>query len=316
MLLKPLKRELVGRRRKSALKLVGLGEALWDLLPSGKQLGGAPTNFVYASRLLGDEAIIASRVGFDEQGQEILNRLERLGLSTSYVQRDDGHPTGTVHVQVDERGRPAFMITKDVAWDYLEWTPQWQELAAQADAVCFGSLAQRSPNSRKTIQRFLQTTSPAALRVFDANLRQSFYTAELLCESLKAATIVKLNDDELRQLSELLKLSGKDERTLAVQLMRAFDLEMVCITREARGSLLVTEKVMTEHFGLQVKVADTIGAGDAFTAALVHCYLRRASLEEVSDAANRMGAWMATQVGATPLFEGQPLNVKRLLENH
>jgi fructokinase len=291
--------------------IVGLGELLWDLFPSGQQLGGAPANFAYHAALLGDQGIIASRVGQDALGHEALQRLERLGLDTSYVQRDATYPTGTVHVQVDEEGRPDFTIVENVAWDHMQWTPQWQELARQADAVCFGSLAQRSPQSRATIQQFLRATRPDALRIFDVNLRQSFYSAAVLSESLSLSRVAKLNSDELPRLMAVLGLGDDGLVEGARRLLHDFGLELVCITRGADGSILVTRERAVAHPGFKVKVADTVGSGDAFTAALAHYYLRHASLEEINEAANRLGAWVATQVGATPVIA--PDELRRLL---
>jgi fructokinase len=166
---------------------VGLGELLWDMFPEGKQLGGAPANFAYMSRLLGDEGIVASRVGSDAFGRAAGRRLERLGLRTAHIQFDSDHPTGTVKVQVDPAGQPTFRIVEQVAWDFFAWTPEWRALADRADAVCFGSLAQRCPQSRSTIRAFLNALRPGATRVFDVNLRQAFYDADTLSESAKLA---------------------------------------------------------------------------------------------------------------------------------
>ncbi|MFN2455477.1 MAG: carbohydrate kinase [Pyrinomonadaceae bacterium] len=282
--------------------IVGLGELLWDVLPGGRQLGGAPANFAYVARLLGNQAFVASRIGADDLGHEALERLEDLHLSPLYVQRDEEHATGQVRVEINETGEPRYTSFQDVAWDYLEWTPQWEQLAAQADAVCFGTLAQRSVRSRETILRFLQGTRPGALRLFDVNLRHSFVTAELLAQSLELASLVKLNGDELPRVAETLKLGGRGHHAFANRLRQVFELEMVAITRGAKGSLLVTEEEMIEHSGFEVPVADTIGAGDAFAATLAHFYLQGAPLEKISDAANRAGAWIATQTGATPLI--------------
>ena len=157
-------------------KVVGLGELLWDLLPTGKQLGGAPANFAYITSLLGDEGIPASRLGQDDLGNEAIRRLTQLGLSGGFIQTDATHPTGRVNVELDSAGQPRFEICESVAWDFLEWTPQWQKLATETDAVCFGSLAQRSAQSRSTIRSFLQATRRDAVRVFDVNLRQNFFT--------------------------------------------------------------------------------------------------------------------------------------------
>jgi fructokinase len=291
--------------------IVGLGELLWDLFPGGKQLGGAPSNFAYMTNLLGDSGIIASRLGSDELGREAIDKLKQLGLNSSYVQQDLKHSTGSVTVQLDSRGQPEFEITHPVAWDFLEWTSQWQSLAAQADAVCFGSLAQRSPESRTTIGSFLRATAGGALRIFDVNLRQSFYSAPVILDSIGLAQVVKLNHEELPRVIELLALPHDDEQSSARRLRSHFGLKLVCITRGAQGSWLCGEDGCHEHPGFQVAVKDTVGAGDAFTAGLVHGYLRQASLDVMNDVANRMGAWVASHAGATPPRETAPLEQVR-----
>jgi len=280
--------------------VVGLGELLWDLFPAGKQLGGAPANFAYITCLLGDEGIPASRLGQDALGAEALHRLKELGLSIEFIQQDANHPTGTVNVEVDDAGQPRFEISASVAWDFLDFTPQWQKLAQQADAVCFGTLAQRSESSRSTIRRFLAATRAGALRVFDVNLRQRFYTAQVLAESLKLATIVKLNHQELPRVMRLLELQHRSEEDSARRLLSSDDLELVCVTRGNGGSLLMSRGECSEHPGFKVQVADTVGAGDAFTAALVHAYLRHSPLAQIGETANRVGAWVASQPGGTP----------------
>jgi fructokinase len=280
--------------------IVGLGELLWDLLPSGKQLGGAPANFAYIANLLGDTGIPASRLGRDSLGDEALKKLAQLGLSNAFVQQDPSHPTGTVKVEIDSSGQPRFDISELVAWDFLEWTSSWQQLANEADAVCFGSLAQRSAPSRSTIRSFLQATRPEAVRIFDVNLRQNFYSAQILAESMKLATIVKLNHEELPRIMHLLEHESRAEKDSARRLLSSHDLQWVCVTRGSRGSLLISLDECSEHPGIKVKVADTVGAGDAFTAALVHGYLRGSSLTQINETANRVGAWVASQPGATP----------------
>ena len=283
--------------------MIGLGELLWDLFPSGKKLGGAPANFAYISSLLGDYGIPASRIGRDLLGEEAVLRLTELGLPSSFIQEDTSHPTGTVNVEVDDRGQPRFEIAESVAWDFLEWTAQWQILAEQSHAVCFGSLAQRSPRGRSTIRNFLTATKPDAARVFDVNLRQNFYSPEILSESMKLATIVKLNHEELPKITQVLGLNHEDGESSARLLAARYNLKLICITRGDGGSLLVTPKARATHPGFRVKVADTVGAGDAFTAALVHEYLCGASLESMNEIANRMGAWVASEVGATPVLK-------------
>lgn len=287
--------------------IVGLGELLWDVLPSGRQLGGAPANFAYFTNLLGDRGLVASRVGDDELGREAAARLRQLGCSTDYLQRDPLHATGTVQVQVDAAGQPRFEIARPVAWDFLEWTPEWQRLAAEADAVCFGSLAQRSLQSRETILQFLRSTRPQALRVFDVNLRPPFYSSEVLASALPLAHIIKLNHDELPLMARLLGFPFTGERAAAEALLGRHGARLVCVTRGGCGSLLVAEKGAAEHPGFRVPVADTVGAGDAFTAALVHYHLLGATLREMNEAANRVGAWVASQVGGMPVPENGDL---------
>jgi fructokinase len=279
---------------------IGLGELLWDILPDSRQLGGAPANFAYMTSLLGDEGVVASRVGSDELGFETRRRLERLGLSTSSIQTDPTYRTGVAQVELDAKGQPAFQIAEPVAWDFLEWTSAWQALAQKADAVCFGSLAQRSPKSRQTIHSFLKTIRPETTRIFDVNLRQSFYTTQILVDSVKQADIIKLNHDELPTIVQLLGFPFQDEESAAQRLLRTFRVKLVCVTRGGEGSLLVSEHGKHEHPGIRVQVADTVGAGDAFTAALVYHFLRRGSLATMNEAANRMGSWVASQAGATP----------------
>ena len=281
-------------------KVVGLGEVLWDILPERTCLGGAPANFAYITTLMGDQGIVASRVGEDSRGVDALRRMEELGLDIEQVQTDPEHPTGTVNVKIDSKGQAKFEIALRVAWDFLEWTLDWQHLAQKADAVCFGSLAQRSEQSRSAIRRFLGATPPGTVKVFDVNLRQSYYSQEVICDSMRLADIVKLNDEEMPKIMRLGNFSHKDELSSAQRLISAFDLKLVCITRGGRGSLLVRSGDSSEHPGFRVHVADTVGSGDAFTAGLVHEYLHGASLELMNEVANLVGAWVASEVGAMP----------------
>jgi fructokinase len=303
-----MKMEDVTTWEHSSPLVVGLGELIWDILPGGKQLGGAPTNFTYFSRLLGNESIIASRIGDDALGREASQLLSGLGVSTKYLQVDRKHPTGTVRVRLDERGEASFAMNENSAWDYLEWTAGWEELALRADVVCFGTLGQRASLSRQTITRFLELTRPDALRVFDVNLRHSFFDAAMLEKFLRLASIVKLNLAELYTLGRMLDFSANTEEGLATHLLNKFDLELVAITRGERGSLLMTEDEARAHPGIRTRVRDTIGAGDAFIATLVHYYLRRAPLAAISESANGVAAWVSTQEGATPALSPQTLD--------
>src|SRR5262249_8642436 len=247
--------------------VVGLGELLWDMFPQGKQLGGAPANFAYMTALLGDRGIVASRVGGDRLGQEAIWHLKSSGLDTSHVQIDAAHPTGTVLVQLDSKGQAEYKFSADVAWDHLEWSEEWESLAKSADAVCFGSLAQRADGSRSTRREFLQTVRADAARIFDVNLRQAFFSAEVLRLALLHANIMKVNHEELQRIVELFGEKYSGEKEAACWLAEEFGVKLVCVTRGHRGSLLVCDGKKHEHQGFTVKVADTVGAGDAFTAA-------------------------------------------------
>jgi fructokinase len=289
--------------------IVGLGELLWDLLPEGKQLGGAPANFSVMSARLGNRAVIASRLGNDALGREARKYLAPLPADPDSIQEDAKHPTGSVGVTLTA-GQAEYVIHEPVAWDFLEFTPDWKKLATEADAVCFGTLAQRDPVSRKTIHAFLAATRRDCVRVFDVNLRKPFYTRGVLEDSLGKATILKLNDAEMPEVLKLLKLAGADTaagepdpstlRKGAQALLEEFPLQLVCITMGGSGSLLVTREIFDQHPGIPIQVVDTIGAGDAFTAALTSYYLQGAPLPVLNEAGNRWGSWVASQAGAMP----------------
>ena len=291
--------------------VVGLGELLWDLFPKGKQLGGAPANFAYITALLGDSGMVASRVGDDRLGQEALWHLKSSGLDVSRIQRDPTHPTGTVKVEVDLRGQPEYHISENVAWDFLEFSEDWISLARATHAVCFGSLAQRNSVSRATIRAFLSALPSFAIGIFDVNLRQSYFSGDLLRDSARHATILKLNHEEFPRFLDLLRcpLKGSERSDIfaARWLCRELGIRLVCITRGPAGSALITAESHHEHPGFSVKIADTVGAGDAFTAALVHHALRGSSLAAMNVAANRMGAWVASQEGAMPAADPEIL---------
>lgn len=280
-------------------RVLAVGEILWDLLPSGKQLGGAPTNFAYHAHALGAEVRIVSRVGKDPLGLEILARLAALGLPIEGVGVDAGAPTGTVSVDVQADGQPRFIIHENVAWDRISVDATSLEFAAHADALCFGSLAQRSATSRAAIRQVLSQTPATALRVFDINLRQHFYSRELIESSLALANALKLNETELPVLAEMFSLGG-DARAQLAALAKRFELRAIAFTRGAHGSLLWAEGAWSEHAGLPAKVVDTVGAGDAFTAAWALGLLTRQPLDEINQRANQLAAYVCTQPGATP----------------
>ncbi len=271
------------------------------MLPSGPQLGGATANFAYFASLLGEDGIVASRVGRDDLGNEAVDRIAHKGLSAAAIQWDGAHPTGTVDVTIGPDGQPDFIINGGVAWEHMAWTHEWSALAARADAVCFGTVSRhQAEGSAHAVTNFLEALKPSALRIFDVNLRQDRYSPILLHDSLQRVHVVKLNDEELRTVCPLLELGDDDLVSMARRLREAYELEVVCVTRGAEGSLLVTSSETVDHPGVPVDVVDTIGSGDAFTAALAIGYLRAAPLERVSEAANRLGAWVASRTGAMP----------------
>ena len=292
---------------KEAPRLVlGLGELLWDMLPEGPRLCGAPANFSVMAARLGNHAVLLSRIGRDDLGRRALDALEPLPVDTSFVETDPAHETGrvTVSFQADQ---PQYTIHQPAAWDFMELTDEWLRLAERADALCFGSLAQRSLESQQTIQTMAAQTSSKCIRIFDVNLRTPFYSGEVIQESLELATVLKMNDEEVALVLRLLGLAegeGRETDVLgqsAERLLSEFPaLNMVAITCGGEGSLLVTRNEWDRHPGFPVEVADTVGAGDAFTAALTHYLLRGASLAMLNEAGNRWGSWVASQSGAMP----------------
>jgi fructokinase len=294
--------------------MVGIGELLWDMLPDGRLLGGAPANFAYVASVLGNRAAAVSRLGDDMLGEEARERCSGLGLEVSHIQTDSAHPTGTVKVLLDELGQPSFEFVEGVAWDFLEWNDDLHKLATKADVVCFGSLAQRRDVSRTTIQRFVRATRESCLRIFDVNLRQSLFTPVILKTGFAMSTVAKLNHDELPVVMQAVGLPTTNEDAADCEmLLDHFGLEIVALTRGAHGSFLVSKKARSEHPGFRVKVVDTIGAGDAFTAAMAHQLRRGASLDMVNELANRVASWVASNAGATP--EANPEMISRILGN-
>lgn len=269
-------------------------------------LGGAPANFAVMAGRLGNHTAILSRIGRDDLGREAVHQLDPLPADTSFLQIDPNHETGRVTVSF-QNGQPHYTIHQPAAWDSMELSDEWVKLAERADAICFGSLAQRSLESRQTIQTLAAQASSRCIRVFDVNLRMPFYSSEVIQESLELASVVKMNDAEVPLILALLGLAAEDEvasRTLrsgAERLLAEFPtLQMVAVTCGGNGSLLVTRDEWHQHPGFPVQVADTIGAGDAFTAALTHHLLRGAELPVLNEAGNRWGSWVASQSGAMP----------------
>lgn len=286
--------------------VLGIGELLWDVLPDGPRLGGAPANFTVMAGRLGNHAAILSRIGRDDLGREAIRLLDPLPADTSVLQIDPIHETGRVTVSLNA-GQAEYTIHQPVAWDSMELSDEWIKLAERADALCFGSLAQRSVESRQTIQTLAAQSPSRCVRIFDVNLRAPFYSSEVVQESLELATVVKMNDAEVPLVLALLGMPVEENgasanlRAGGERLLVEFPtLEMVAITRGGNGSLLVKRDEWHEHSGFPVKVKDTIGAGDAFTAAMAHYLLRGADLPVLNEAGNRWGSWVASQAGAMP----------------
>jgi fructokinase len=284
-----------------AAPIVGLGELLWDLLPTGKALGGAPFNFTFHCHQLGHPAVMVSRVGADDLGRQARAGVRALGLGDDLVQADPEHPTGTVSVAVDEHGQPTFTIHEG-AWDHLAWDGRLEEPFRKARAVCFGTLAQRHPTARQTIRRCL-AAAREALVVYDVNLRGNFFTREVIELSLRASRWVKLNDAELLVLRDLLGLAGGGEAELAADLGRRYGAELVALTRGAAGCLVWSGAEVVEVPGERVAVVDTVGAGDAFTAGLLCAVLEGRPVAEAAPFANRLAARVAASAGGTPRID-------------
>jgi fructokinase len=281
--------------------IIGLGEILWDLLPTGKALGGAPFNFTFHCHQLGQPAVMVSRVGRDELGAEIRAVLRGLDLGDDFVQDDPAHATGTVSVALDKGGQPTYTIHEG-AWDHLAWDERLAVLAGQAQVVCFGSLVQRHATARETVRRVL-ASARNAITVFDVNLRQHYFDRDVLESSLTASRWAKLNDGELVVLRDLFGLTGSGENALVADLRQRFDLELVALTRGEKGCLVQTADEEVAAAGVCVEVVDTVGAGDAFTAGLVTAVLEGRDVAGAARFANRLAARVAASRGGTPRID-------------
>jgi len=277
--------------------VVGLGEVLWDRFPDGDRLGGAPANVAFHASQLGAKGIVASRIGTDSDGDRLAAELAANGLGLEAVQRDPEHSTGVVRVTVSD-GEPAYVIERDSAWDHIEFTPEWEALAAGADAVCFGTLAQRNEPSRRAIQAFV-AASKKALRLFDVNLRQSYYSPETIRFGLSHSAIVKLNEKERDAVAALLGWRETGEAASA-RFLAEFPLEWIAVTRGARGCELRSRNQTLRAIAPRVTCIDAVGAGDSFSAALLVGLLAGTPPQDVIDHAVRVGAYVATQHGAMP----------------
>lgn len=281
--------------------IVGIGEVLWDELPDGsRQFGGAPANFACQCAQLGARAVLVSSIGQDQPGVQAREELLRRGVDASYL-HVDSHPTGAVNVEVDSAGQAEYEIAMDAAWDYIPWTDPVAELAANCDAVCFGTLAQREPQSFRTIKHFLKATKDDCLKVFDVNLRQYYYSRILVEESLKQANVLKLNDFELATISGFYDIKS-DGLDAAKRIQELFELDVVVLTLGAKGSAILKGEETSFVEARPTEIVDTVGAGDSFTAATVMGLLNDKTLEQINRFASRLAAFVCQHPGANPLI--------------
>ena len=279
-------------------KIVGLGEALWDCLPDGKKLGGAPANFAYHAGQFGFDTLAVSALGEDALGEETIAALEEHKLN--YLMPRIPYPTGTVQVTLDEQGIPTYNIREGVAWDNIPFTPEIEEVAKTCQAVCFGSLAQRSVVSRETIGKFLDATPSDCVKIFDINLRQSFFTKEIIEASMRRCNILKINDEELVVVSRMFELPDLDEEKRCKQLIKDYNLDILVLTCGTNGSYVFTADKSYYQPTPKVEVADTVGAGDSFTGSFCAALLKAKSMPEAHELAVKVSAFVCTQNGAMP----------------
>lgn len=283
--------------------VIGMGEALWDVLPSGKKIGGAPANFAYHVSQFGIDSVAVSALGNDELGAELLSEYAKVGLNVSMERLSC--PTGTVQVTIDEKGIPSYDICQGVAWDNIAFNDELKALAQKATVVCFGSLAQRNKTSRDTINAFidLMPDDDGHLKVFDINLRQAWYSKEVIEESLRKCNVLKINDEELVTVRDLLSIEAEGQKAVCKALIDRYALRMVILTCGAEGSYVLaadgTESWMDTP---KVDVVDTVGAGDSFTGAFVAALLAGKSLREAHELAVKVSAFVCTQAGAMPVL--------------
>lgn len=279
--------------------IAGIGEVLWDVYPDAAHFGGAPANFACHAASLGAEAWMVSAVGTDELGDRALDSLGQRGVECTSVTRDPKHATGRVLVTLDATGQASYEFAADTAWDHLLWSNQRASLARRCDAICFGTLGQRSSTSRDTIRRFVEATPPTALKVFDVNLRQHFYDTETVESSLQIASALKLNGEELPIVARLCGIEARTPRDILMELMTRYELRFAALTHGHEGALLIAAGEESECPAVPTTVVDTVGAGDAFTATLVFDFLRGLPIGEINRHANAVASFVCSQPGAT-----------------
>lgn len=281
--------------------VIGIGELLWDVLPDGKQLGGAPCNFVFHAQKQGANGMVISAVGDDTNGKEILEVLKAKNISLEFIQVNE-KPTSTVDIVLDETGVPEYIIHENVAWDFIQFSEDIRQELTKADIVCFGSLAQRNIASRETIQKILKSFKPETLIVYDINLRQDYYNREIIEKSLQLCNVLKLNEEELPVVCDLLELTaGKEEQQIR-ELINKYHLKLVAFTKGEKCSWLVTPGESSYLPTPKVPVRDTVGAGDSFTAVMMIGFARGESLKEIHQKAVEVSAFVCTRDGAMPEY--------------
>jgi fructokinase len=284
------------------LNVIGLGEVLWDVLPEGKKLGGAPCNFVYHCLQQGAKGSVISAVGNDQSGKEILELLNSKEIPADLLQVND-HPTGTVDVSLNDEGIPEYTIHENVAWDFISYSGNIKQKVSEADIICFGTLAQRNNVSRISLKKILKTQKPGALLVYDINLRQHYFNRSIIQNSLELCNVLKMNEEELPVVCKTLEIRAGGEEEQVIHLMERFNLKLVALTKGTDGSLLLSPSGRSYLPTPKVKVKDTVGAGDAFTAVMSLGFANGGRLEEIHQKAVEVSAFVCTRDGAMPDFD-------------
>lgn len=288
-------------------QIVGIGEILWDLLPDGKQLGGAPANFVYHVNSLIAKGYPVSAIGKDELGNEIIEHFKKRDLPYTYIQKKDKYPTGTVEVELDNEGIPVYAIKKNVAWDNISNTEALKDLAKKTGSICFGTLAQRTKISRNTIQTFVKSVPGRADKILDINLRPPFYDKQIVKQSMKIANILKLNEEELDIVADYTGIQGTEDEILK-KLKDRYNLKLIALTKGEQGSKLVNNNYNKFLAAPRVEIDDTVGAGDSFTAALAAGLYQNMELAKIHKFASNLAAYVCTQKGAMPPIKPSLIN--------
>ena len=278
--------------------VVGLGEVLWDMLPEGRKIGGAPVNFAYHAGQFGIDTMAVSAIGNDKLGEDTIAEMN--GKHLNHIFPSVPYPTGSVQVSLDEKGVPAYDIKENVAWDNIPFTNEIESVARNCQAVCFGSLAQRNTVSRNTIRKFIESTPSGCIRIFDINLRQNFYTSNVIHDSLEHCNILKINDEEIMLVSRMFNYDSSNIENVCRTIMEDFSLEMVILTCGTKGSYIFTKGGVSFMPTPKVNVADTVGAGDSFTGSFCAAILRGLPVAEAHKKAVEVSAYVCTQNGAMP----------------